>query len=161
MATAVLRQLLLTEVLENFGEVVTVDKLRTKHANCVTYDGVREVRLRMNELHKQKIPHIVHLPSGQTILITMQGRPPFCLKCKSVGHVHRNAPRINMQMLFLVILLTLLLVRHRPLQRQPLSSRTESSDLGRHSPTTGIKLLPRGPRCRKRSRIFLTRLMDV
>ena len=46
--------LLLTEILDPFGEVLDVNMLRSAHADCVTFDGVREVRLRTTEVKKQK-----------------------------------------------------------------------------------------------------------
>ena len=85
--------LILTEILESFGEVVDTNLSKTAHADVVAYDGVREVRLRTDELRKHKIPHVVHFNSGQSILITMQGRPPYCLRCKSVGHVRQRCPK--------------------------------------------------------------------
>ena len=85
--------LLLNEILDSFGNVMSVNYLRTAHAECVTLDGVREVRLKTDELRKQRIPHVVHLSSGVTILITMPGRPPYCLKCKSVGHTRQKCPK--------------------------------------------------------------------
>ena len=85
--------LLLTEILEPFGEVLDVNMLKSAHADCVTFDGVREVRLRTTEVKKQKIPHMVHLGSGQSLLVTMQGRLPYCFKCRSVGHVRQRCPK--------------------------------------------------------------------
>lgn len=87
--------LILKEALQNFGEVIDVSMLKTAHANCVTLDGVREVRLKTDERNKHKIPHIIHFSSGQSVLVTMQGRPPYCLKCKTVGHVRQRCPTNN------------------------------------------------------------------
>ena len=39
---------------------------------------------------RQKIPHLVTFDSGQSILITMAGKPPLCLKCRCVGHVRKD-----------------------------------------------------------------------
>lgn len=36
------------------------------------------------------MPHLVEFGSGQCVLITMQGRPPLCLKCRCVGHVRKD-----------------------------------------------------------------------
>lgn len=43
-------------------------------------------------MQKQQIPHQVKFPSGQSILVTMYGRPPYCLKCSSIGHVRQRCP---------------------------------------------------------------------
>ena len=32
------------------------------------------------------------LGSGQSILITMKGRPPLCLKCNEIGHTRKDCP---------------------------------------------------------------------
>ena len=85
--------LLLTEILDQFGEVLDVNMLRSAHADCVTFDGVREVRLRTTEVKNQKIPHMVHLGSGQSLLVKMQRRLPYCFKCQSVGHVRQRCPK--------------------------------------------------------------------
>ena len=55
-------------------------------------NGMREVLLKTDEMQKQKIPHLVKLGSGQSILVTMQGRPPLCLKCHDVGHTCKDCP---------------------------------------------------------------------
>ena len=85
--------LILIEVFQDFGQVTKVTSLKTAHANCVTLDGVREVRLKTDEDSKHNIPHIVHLPSGQSLLLTMIGRPPYCLKCRTVGHTRKDCPK--------------------------------------------------------------------
>ena len=87
--------LILHEALHSFGEVVNVKMLKAAHANSVTFDGVREVRLRTDEMRKCTITHAIHFNSGQTVLLTMQGRLPYCLKSKSVGHVRNKCPKNN------------------------------------------------------------------
>lgn len=83
---------ILSEILSQYGEILDIKMLKTAHEKLVAYNGVREVRLKTDEFHKQQIPHIVNFNSGQSILITMQGRPPFCLKCKGIGHVRQRCP---------------------------------------------------------------------
>ena len=85
--------LILHEIFQDFGQVTNITSLKTAHANCVTLDGVREVRLKTDEVSRHNIPHIVHLPSGQSLLLTMIGRPPYCLKCKTVGHTRKDCPK--------------------------------------------------------------------
>ena len=53
--------LLLSEVLEPFGQNMMCNMLKTAHAEYVTYDGVREVYLKTTEILKQRIPHLIHL----------------------------------------------------------------------------------------------------
>ncbi|MEW8563024.1 MAG: RNA-binding protein [Candidatus Thiodiazotropha sp.] len=84
---------ILKEILSEYGEVLEIKMLKTAHGQVVVLDGVREVRLKVAELKKHLIPHIVRFNSGQAILLTMQGRPPYCLKCKSTGHVRQRCPK--------------------------------------------------------------------
>ena len=49
------------------------------NANVCVYNGVREVQLRTDEVDKQKIPHLVKLENGQSILFTMFGGLPSAL----------------------------------------------------------------------------------
>jgi hypothetical protein len=46
--------------------------------------------LEVNEIQKQKIPHMMKFQCGGKALLTIQGRPPLCLKCLQVGH-YRNS----------------------------------------------------------------------
>ena len=83
---------ILHEILGQFGEVLSVKLLKTAHANVVTFDGVREVKLKVDEFQKQQLPHLVRFNSGQSILLTITGRPPYCLKCHQIGHTRQRCP---------------------------------------------------------------------
>lgn len=83
---------ILHEILGQFGEVLNVKLLKTAHANVVTFDGVREVKLKVDEFQKQQLPHLVSFNSGQSILLTIAGRPPYCLKCRQIGHTRQRCP---------------------------------------------------------------------
>ena len=83
---------ILNEILSQYGEIIDIKMLKTAHAEIVTYDGVREIKMKVNELQKQQIPHLVKFPSGQSVLLTMAGRPPYCLKCSSIGHTRQRCP---------------------------------------------------------------------
>ena len=79
--------------LLSFGKVIEAKLLKTAHADSVAFDGVREVRLKTDEIMKHHIPHVVHFRSGQTILLTMFVRSQSCLKCKSTGHIRSKCPK--------------------------------------------------------------------
>ena len=83
---------ILREIFGEWGKVLSVDMLKTAHENHVILDGTREVKLKTDELSKQQIPHVVNFRSGQKVLVTMAGRPPYCLKCRSIGHVRNKCP---------------------------------------------------------------------
>ena len=83
---------ILHKILGQFGEVLNIKLLKTAHANVVTFDGVREVKLKVDEFQKQQLPHLVRFNSGQSILLTITGRPPYCLKCHQIGHTRQRCP---------------------------------------------------------------------
>ena len=66
--------------------------MKTSHSRLSALNGTREVLLRTDEIHKQRIPHLIKFNSGQSVLIIMAGRQPLCLKCHEVGHVRRDCP---------------------------------------------------------------------
>ena len=81
---------LLKAILCEYGEILDIRMCKSSHANLVAMNGMREVTIKTDEVTKQKIPHLVTFSSGQSILITMRGRTPLCLKCREVGHVRRD-----------------------------------------------------------------------
>ena len=83
---------LLREVFAEYAKVIDVVMLKTSHAIVSAYNGVREVSIKTDEFRKQRVPHLVNFNSGQSMLVTMQGRDPYCLKCRSVGHIRSRCP---------------------------------------------------------------------
>ena len=81
---------LLKAILCEYGEILDIRMCKSSHANLVAMNGMREVTIKTDEVTKQKIPHLFTFSSGQSILITMRGRSPLCLKCREVGHVRRD-----------------------------------------------------------------------
>ena len=81
---------LLKAIFCEYGEVLDIRMCKSSHANLVAMNGMREVTIKTVEVTKQKIPHLVTFSSGQSILITMRGRSPLCLKRREVGHVRRD-----------------------------------------------------------------------
>ena len=65
---------------------------KTSHAKLVAYNGIRELRLKCDEFQKQQIPHLNNFKSGQSMLVTVAGRPPYCLRCSRVGHIRSRCP---------------------------------------------------------------------
>ena len=56
-------------------------------------DGSRTITLLTDEIKKHNFPHLVRFGHGVTMLVTMRGRPPMCLKCHQVGHVRSGCPQ--------------------------------------------------------------------
>ena len=83
---------LLKAIFCDYGEVLEIQMCKSSYAHVCAYNGQREVLLRTDEFHKQQIPHLVKLASGHSILITLQGRPPLCLKCGELGHTRKDCP---------------------------------------------------------------------
>ena len=40
----------------------------------------------------RSFPHLINFKSGQSVLLTVPGRKPYCLKCQSVGHIRSRCP---------------------------------------------------------------------
>ena len=73
-----------------YGEGVDIKYMKSTYGNITAMNGTRDVLLKTDEIRKQQIPHLVNIMSGQSVLITMLGRPPLCLKCKVVGNTRRE-----------------------------------------------------------------------
>ena len=76
---------ILREIFAEYGEVLDLKMNKTSHAKLTAFNGQREVRLKCDEFRKQQIPHLINFQSGQSILITLPGRLPICLRCSEVG----------------------------------------------------------------------------
>lgn len=91
---------LLKYIFSDFGKVLAVERLKTAHERMTVLNGIREVTLKVNEIEKQCIPHIINFGAGQSMLVTLSGRPPLCLRCRTTGHVRRDCPRKTFSGLF-------------------------------------------------------------
>ena len=71
------------KIFAEYGEVLDIKMNKTSHAKLTAFNG---------EFSKQRIPHLINFQSGQSILITLPGQLPFCLRCSEVGHVRGCCP---------------------------------------------------------------------
>ena len=87
--------LMLKEIFSEYGEIVQLTFCSTPFREHGVGNGVRLIALRTHEMKKQEIPHLIKFKSGLNILVTMGGRPPFCLRCKSTGHIRGECPGLQ------------------------------------------------------------------
>ena len=86
---------ILKAIFCDFGEVLDVRNLKSSHKDLSAYNGTREVILKTDEVFRQKFKHLVKFGGGQSILVTMQGMPPLCLKCHEVGLTRRDCEEMR------------------------------------------------------------------
>ena len=84
--------LILKEIFSEYGEILQLSFMDTTFREQKVANGKRLVVLKTHEMKKQEIPHLIKFKSGLSILVTMEGRPPFCLKCNSTGHIRGDCP---------------------------------------------------------------------
>lgn len=78
---------------ERFGSVRKITRdVQFVNKTAQIQNGVRTVTLITGEVGLSMIPHLVKFDGGTTMLITIQGRDPLCLKCHIVGHMRRACP---------------------------------------------------------------------
>lgn len=79
-----------------FGKVKTIthDRQIVDDENKVSLNNcVRTVSIQTGEMGVAMIPHLVKFDGGVTMLLTIMGREPLCLKCHNVGHMRRTCPQ--------------------------------------------------------------------
>lgn len=77
---------ILVEFFRQFGEVKSCQNVWDAETHILS--ATRELTIMVDEESREEIPHVVTFNDGKVkILITMPGRPPYCLKCKKVGHI--------------------------------------------------------------------------
>lgn len=86
-----IRDSFIEDYFSRYGRVISVSRENMVYtANDVKSSGIRRVMLETDEVQKRSLPYIVKFNGGYTALVTMAGRPPYCLKCKTVGHIRRD-----------------------------------------------------------------------
>ena len=87
--------MMLMEIFSEYGEVLQTSFCTTYYKDHAVANGKRLVVLKAHEMKKQEIPHLIKFKSGLSTLVTMGGRPPFCLRCKSTGHMRGECPGLQ------------------------------------------------------------------
>ena len=85
---------LIRSVFSDYGTVLGVERASADYGNLRTriQNGLRTVSLEVDEAQRRRIPHLLQFACGTSILVTIAGRPPLCLKCSNIGHVRRDCP---------------------------------------------------------------------
>ena len=80
------------QYLSQYG-IVKQCQRETETFEGVTFkNGSIKVVLDIPEKDFAKLPHKTVIASC-SVLLTVAGRPPFCLKCKEVGHIRKDCPK--------------------------------------------------------------------
>lgn len=83
---------LLKSVFADYGRVLNVQRLSQSYGQSLIHNGVREVTLEVTEIQRLAVPHLLKFEGGLSMLLTVAGRPPLCLRCSRVGHMRRQCP---------------------------------------------------------------------
>ena len=86
------------------------------------------VALEVTETPKMAIPHLVKFDCGASVLITMPGRPPLCLRCSRVGHMRRDC---NSRPSFSDVVRRRAVVNHEEVESKPDVEVSNSEDVER------------------------------
>ena len=78
------------QMCSRFGEVVSVEREKTKCDVIDVETGVRLVKMVLSVDDIKCLPHVLSFRCGAKALVSVPGRPPLCLKCMSVGHMRRD-----------------------------------------------------------------------
>ncbi|XP_052230381.1 uncharacterized protein LOC127844314 isoform X1 [Dreissena polymorpha] len=88
------RAMVIHDIFAKYGKVISIRNDILKVGDFETASGVRLVTLEVSQTEKAAIPHVVSFKCGAKALVTMQGRPPLCLRCMELGHVRGACPGI-------------------------------------------------------------------
>ena len=79
------------QMCRRFGEVISVEREKTKCDIFNVETGVRVVKMILSVDGIKCLPHVLSFKCGTKALVSVPGRPPpLCLKCMTVGHMRRD-----------------------------------------------------------------------
>ena len=88
-----MREAFVHQFMSKYGKVMEVKRDRILlEPGRYCYGGGYTVEMVMSDVQRQEVPHLVKYDLGISMLITMQGKPPLCLKCLNIGHIRRDCP---------------------------------------------------------------------
>lgn len=81
----------LEDYFSKYGKVTSVIREAVVFTpNDTKQTGVRRIMIETDEVRKRSLPYVISFNGGYTALITMPGRPPLCLKCRTIGHLRKD-----------------------------------------------------------------------
>ena len=88
-----IRESFVRSFLAPYGKVMDVTRERVMlEQDKYCMGGTYSVEMVLSDRQKDEIPYLVKYDVGISMLITMAGRPPLCLKCNNIGHIRKNCP---------------------------------------------------------------------
>ena len=78
------------QMCSRFGEVVSVEREKSKCDVFEVETGVRLVKMVLSVDNIKCLPHVFSFRCGAKALVSVPGRPLLCLKCMSVGHMRKD-----------------------------------------------------------------------
>ncbi|KAH3705291.1 hypothetical protein DPMN_080359 [Dreissena polymorpha] len=82
----------LKKVFSKIEQVIKVMEDYFEYEGVQIATGVKHVLIEVEEEKLNMIPHLLNFRCGTRALVTIYGRPPLCLRCRSIGHIGRNCP---------------------------------------------------------------------
>ena len=128
MATIIRRRTFRKTFFTGIGNVVSVERDATRFGKITVKSGAIRVALEVTETQKMAIPHLVKFDCGASVLITMPGRPPLCLRCSRVGHMRRDC---NSRPSFSDVVRRRAVVNHEEVESKPDVEVSNSEDVER------------------------------
>lgn len=81
----------LEDFFSRFGKVTSVIREAVAFGpNATKRTSVRRIMIETDEMRKRSLPYVITFTGGYTALITVPGRPPLCLRCKTIGHLRKD-----------------------------------------------------------------------
>ena len=94
---ATIRNSFISSYFSHFGKIISVECEKVEIEGHMVESVVRIVTLEINQLMKDRIPHIVRFGESNSMLITAPNRLPICLKCRCLGHRRTDCPQTHVR----------------------------------------------------------------
>lgn len=86
-----IRDTFLEDYFSKYGKISSIVRESSVYSPHDTKrNNVRRVMIETDDVQKRSLPYMVNFNGGYTALLTVPGRPPLCLRCKSLGHLRKD-----------------------------------------------------------------------